>query len=331
MKKTTKSLTITLAGILCSTVFSGCSASSLPSGNDGEKLSICASFYAMADFAEKIGGDKVVVTNMVKSGEEPHDWEPTAKDIVGLENADIFVYSGVGFEHWTEDTLKALQNKELLVVTASEGIETIAGHTHEHEEGEEHDEATHEESGEHEEDEDHGESGIDPHTWLSPLNAKIQMENIKNALVSVDSENKNYYEENFTKYAAELDKLDKEYKDTLSALPNKKIIVSHEAFGYLCNAYGLEQHGVDGLSPESEPSPARVAEIIDLVNNENIKVIFFEELVSSKIADSIATQTGAKTDVLSTIEGLTEDQLSSGSDYFSVMRENLEALKNALS
>ena len=156
------------------------------------------------------------------------------------------------------------------------------------------------------------------------------MENIKNGFVKADPGNKSYYEANYAKYAGETDQLDRELKDTFSALPKKDIVVAHQAFGYLCEAYGLHQIGVEGLVPDSEPDPARMAEIIELARKYGVKVIFFEELVSPKVSETIADAVGAKIAVLNPIEGLSEKQLASGDDYFSVMRQNARALKKAL-
>ena len=291
---------------------------------DGQKLKVMASFYPMYDFAVKIGGDKAEVTNMVPAGTEPHDWEPAAADIKNLEEAALFVYSGGGMEHWVEDVLASLETKKLVSVEASAGVTLRSGHIHDEEE--------HKGAEEHTEEEEHGHDHcqFDPHVWLSPVNAKKEMENIKNAYVKADPENKDYYEKNYQTYTAEFDKLDQEYKDTLSALPNKSIVVSHEAFGYLCDAYGLTQMGIEGLSPDSEPDPARMAEIIDFVKANHVKVIFFEELVSPKVAETIAAETGAQTRVLNPLEGLSDEELKNGADYFSVMEDNLKQLKAAL-
>ncbi|MBA4701427.1 MAG: zinc ABC transporter substrate-binding protein [Ruminococcus sp.] len=281
-----------------------------------EKLQILASFYPMYDFAQKVGGDKVEVTNMVPAGTEPHDWEPTATDIRQLEDADVFVYNGAGMEHWAEDILASLDNQDLTIVEASKGLEFIEGEAHEHEEDEE----------EHEDEDDH-DTGYDPHVWLNPLNAKAEMENIKNALVEADPENEDYYTENYEKYSAKFDQLDEKYKEELADIKGKDIIVAHEAFGYLCNAYGLNQVGIEGLSPDSEPDPARMKEIIEFAKENQIKTIFFEELVSPKVAETIAAEIGAKTSVLNPLEGLNDEQLEAGEDYFSIMEENLTALK----
>ena len=166
--------------------------------------------------------------------------------------------------------------------------------------------------------------------WTSIKNAKKEMENIKNALVKADAANAEYYEANFKMYSEKFDELDKKYETEIAKLPNKNIVVSHEAFGYLCKEYGLTQVGIEGLSPDSEPNPKRMAEIVEFVEEHNVKVIFFEELVSPKVAESVAKETGATTDVLNPIEGLTEEQLKEGNDYISIMEQNLNSIVKAL-
>jgi zinc transport system substrate-binding protein len=265
-------------------------------------LSVMASFYPMADFAGKIGGDRVRVTTMVPSGTEPHDWEPSPQDIVNLERAKVLVYNGAGMEHWAQDVLNSLGNANLIAVEASKGVTLI----------------------------DEGVGDADPHVWLNPENAKIEMAAIRDALVKADPDGKATYEANYNKYASELDKLDGEFRAALSGLINRDVVVAHAAYGYLCQAYDLDQTAIEGLSPDSEPDPARVAQIIDFAKAHAVKVIFFEELVSPKVAQSIAAQVGAATDVLSPVEGLTDEEAKAGDDYFSVMRKNLEALKAAL-
>ncbi|WP_124064921.1 metal ABC transporter substrate-binding protein [Clostridium sp. E02] len=302
-----------------SAVVTGCGGNKkeIQGEKTGEKLSVMASFYPVYDFAQKVGQDKVNVTNMVPAGTEPHEWEPATSDITRLEKADVFVYSGAGMEHWTDTVLKSLENKELISVEASQGISLHKGH--EEEEAEE-------EAGE----EEHEHGAYDPHVWLSPMNAKKEMENIKDAFVKADPKNKDYYETNYQTYAEKFDQLDQTYKETLTPLPNKVVVVSHEAFGYLCSSYGLTQMGIEGLSPDSEPDPARMAQVIDFVNKNHIETIFFEELVSPKVAETIANETGANTQVLNPLEGLTDEELKDGADYFSVMEKNLAVLKKAL-
>lgn len=317
-RKPTSLLALFLSTFTALSLLAGCggsvspSASTAPSSEPGTKtLSVIASFYPIYDFAQKIGGDRVTVTNMIPAGTEPHDWEPAASDITALEQADVFVYNGAGMEHWVDSVLSSLENKNLVTIEASKGISLRTGHSHE-------------ESGEEES------NTYDPHVWLSPLNAKTEMENIKTALVQADPDGKDYYEANYEKWSAECDKLDQEYQDGLSSLTNKDIVVSHEAFGYLCDAYGLNQLGIEGITPDSEPDPARMAEIQDFVTEHHVKIIFSEELVSPKVAQSIADATGATMEVLNPLEGLTDQQLSAGEDYFSVMRQNLQLLEAAL-
>jgi zinc transport system substrate-binding protein len=272
----------------------------------------------MYDFAVKIGGDRVSAVNMVPSGVEPHDWEPDAADMTGLERADVFIYNGAGMEHWAEDILESLQNKELIVVEASSGVPLMEGHDDHGDEGEE-------------EDGDHDDDGeFDPHVWLNPRYAKAEMQNIRDAFKRADPEGAGHYDANYDKYAAQLDALDGEFAEALSAFSGRDIIVAHQAFGYLCAAYGLNQVAIEGLAPDSEPDPARMAEIIEFAADRDIKVIFFEELVSPKVAETIAEAIGAKTDVLDPLEGPGDGGPDGGGDYFAIMRSNLGALLGAL-
>ena len=321
----------------CSQALSGLKSSETSAAKTGEQdseagdLKVMASFYPMYDFAVKIGGDKAVVTNMVPSGTEPHDWEPATTDIKNLEEADLFIYSGAGMEHWVDGVLAGLGNKKLVSAEASEGISLLPDHDEEEEQAEEGNaEAGNTEEHAEEEEHGHGHGEFDPHVWLSPMKAKKEMENIRDAFIKADPDNQDYYETNYETYAAKFDELDQKYKDALSDLPNKDIVVSHEAFGYLCDAYGLNQVGIEGLSPDSEPDPARMAEIIDFVKANHVKVIFFEELVSPKVANAVAKEAGADVQVLNPLEGLSDEELQDGADYFTVMENNLKQLEAAL-
>lgn len=310
-----------LSALVCACTLSlslltGCGTQPADTAADDGRLRVLTSFYPMYDFACKIGGDCIDVTNMVPSGTEPHDWEPSTNDLKNLEKADVFIYNGADMEPWADDLLVS-RSDTLHVVEASENVElrTTDG---EHEHAHEHEGA------------DHHHGDFDPHVWLDPENAKIEMEAIRDALCAADSENATVFQSNYEKYAAELDALDAEFHEKLSSLPNRTIVVAHEAFGYLCDAYGLTQVGIEGLSPDSEPDPGRMAEVIDFVREHNISTIFFEELVSPKVAEAIASETGAQAKMLSPLEGLSDEQAAAGADYFSVMHDNLAALMEAL-
>ena len=310
-----------LSALVCACTLSlslltGCGTQPADTAAGDGRLRVLTSFYPMYDFACKIGGDCIDVTNMVPSGTEPHDWEPSTNDLKNLEKADVFIYNGADMEPWADDLLVSRSDK-LRVVEASENVElrTTDG---EHEHAHEHEGA------------DHHHGDFDPHVWLDPENAKIEMEAIRDALCAADPENSTVFQSNYEKYAAELDALDAEFREKLAPLPNRTIVVAHEAFGYLCDAYSLTQVGIEGLSPDSEPDPGRMAEVIDFVREHSISTIFFEELVSPKVAEAIASETGAQAKMLSPLEGLSDEQAAAGADYFSVMHDNLAALMEAL-
>ncbi len=306
-----KKLLLLLVSILF--IVSGCSSKPASSG----KLKVVASFYPLADFAQKVGGDHVEVVNLVPTGTEVHDFELSAQDKAAILESDVFVYNGVGLESWVDDLLPTLGDK-VTQVDSSKGVELIHA-SEEHEEG--HDE--------HEEDHDHGE--YDPHIWLSVSRAKQQMTTIYEALVAADPDHKADYEANYKTYAAQFDALDQEFKTQLAGVAHHTIVVSHQAFGYLCASYGLEQVALEGIYAESEPDPKTLASVIEYMKTNSIKVVFAESASSTKLSDTISKETGAKVDVLYTIEAMSAEQVSAKEDYLSLMRMNLKALVNALS
>lgn len=322
--------------VLAMGLLSACSTNTVDKSPLENKLTVYSSIYPVWDFTSKVGGDKIDNKLLVPMGTEAHDWEPSPTDIAALEKADVLVINGLGMEFWANSVLGSLSNKNLTLIDTSkeanliEGHHHDHGHNHDHEDEHEH-EHDHEDQHKHEHDhDDETKLSYDPHIWSSPVQAKKQMKIIMEELSKKDPENAEYYKSNFEKYSTEFDKLDSEYRESLESLPNKKIVVSHEAYGYMTHEYGLTQMGIEGLIPESEPTPQRMAEIIDYVKENNVNTIFFEQSSGSKVAETIEKATGAKTKVLSTLESLTKEQVDNGDDYFSVMRQNLEALKEAL-
>lgn len=343
------------ACLLFTAVFVGCGTEASDQPVDPNRLQVMASFYTMYDFAQKIGGEHVQVTCMVPSGTEPHDWEPSTKDITRMEQADVFIYNGAGMEHWVSDVLAGLSNKKLISVEASQGVSLLRsaeeedGHDHEAVHADEDEEDSHDhddadaEDAVHEEDaadrvvaaapdghdaHEHGE--YDPHVWLDPMNAKQEMQNICEVFSEADPEHRADYQANYEKWEKQLDELDKTYQTTLENLSERNIVVAHEAYGYLCRRYNLTQVSIEGMSPDSEPDPGRMADIIDFVRANNVRAIFFEELSGSRTAETVAAETGVKLLTLSPMEGLSDRQEETGGDYFSVMEENLQQLTEAL-
>ncbi|MEO3944355.1 zinc ABC transporter substrate-binding protein [Gorillibacterium sp. CAU 1737] len=320
-RRSSSILLLLLAAIV---LLAGCS-SKADKAAEG-KVAITTTIYPLADFAVKIGGDHVHVTHVIPAGVEPHDWAPKLKDINRMADSQLLFYQGSGLEGWVDDFLKSLpSDSKLKSIAVSEGL---AVHLEEGEPAVDAEDPDHE--GEEAHDHDHDEEGLDPHTWLSPVLAKKMAERIKNELVSVDPTNKTDYETNFQTLSAKFDELDAKFRTELDPLPHKDIVVQHAAFGYLSKEYGLTQRAIMGLSPEAEPTARQLKSIKDFVKENDVKVIFFEELVSDKLAKTLAQETGAKAQVLSPLEGLTPEQEKAGEDYFSIMTRNLEHLVEAL-
>ncbi len=286
----------------------GCRPAEWPS--DG-KLRVVATFYPIYDFTKKIAGDAAEVHVLIPPGTEAHGWEPSAADMLTLQRADVLFCNGLGMEPWLEKVRRALRKEDLRCVALSDGVPVLAG------QGCGHEHCTHS-------------HGSDPHVWLAPLNARKMMENVKDTLVAADPPNAAVYEANYARMAAECEALEAEFQDGLKEVKEREIVVSHQAFGYLCAAYGLTQIAVEGLSPNSDPAPTRMAEIIREVKEKNIRVIFFGTLTDPKVIREIARTTGAATDVLNPYEGLTRKEMEAGEEYFRVMRRNLAALEKAL-
>jgi zinc transport system substrate-binding protein len=291
------------------------------------KVNIVTTFYPIYEFTQEIGGDDINAINLLPVGVEPHDWTPRSQDIINTSKAQLFLYNGAGLEGWVPNFLKGLDSSSKVeAVEVSKGIDLIMT---DEEDGHDH-------GGSSEEDADHSShaSGdslhTDPHTWVSPKSAMIMARNIKESLQSVDPEHKDGYEDRYNKLAERLQALDSKFEQELSKLPNHKIVVSHQAFSYLARDYKLEQHAIMGLSPDAEPRGQDLVKLAKMVKEENIRYIFFEELVSDKLAKTLAAEAGVSTMVLNPVEGLTAEQEKNGDNYFTLMEKNLQNLIMAL-
>lgn len=287
-----------------------------PQGTSG-RIQVVATVYPVYDFARQVGGELVDVTLLVPLGAEPHDWEPAAKDVIALRSADLILYHGAGFEPWLGKLLTTENLGPRKAIEVSRGIarlDAIAekeGHAHEAAD-------THE----------HGVN--DPHLWLDPLRAKEEVGAIAAAFAAQDPTNSSRYYENAARYQAQLDVLHEEYRQAVASLPRHEVVTSHQAFGYLTQRYGLQQVGIMGVSPDTEPTPEKMKQIVRFCREHQVRAIYFEPLVSPKVAETIARETGAKTLLLNPIEGLTAAEQKAGENYLTLMRKNLRNLQAGL-
>ncbi|MNZ93875.1 High-affinity zinc uptake system binding-protein ZnuA precursor [compost metagenome] len=318
-----KSLKLSMLLLSLVVILAGCGKSSGGEIVSG-KLNVVTSFYPIYEFATAIGGEDVNVINLLPAGVEPHDWTPRSKDIMNTSKAQLFLYNGAGLEGWVPNFLKGIGNDaSVKAVEVSQGVKLIYtdeddGHNH----------GGGEESEAHEE--EHDDHHIDPHTWVSPKSAKVIAENIKNSYVEADPDHRDNYEARYEELSKKLDELDNKFESELSKTQKNEIVVSHQAFGYLCRDYGLTQYAIMGLSPEAEPRAQDIVALSKIVKEKGIKYIFFEELVSDKLAKTLAGEAGVETLVLNPVEGLTSAQEKAGDNYFTLMEKNLQNLILAL-
>ncbi len=271
-----------------------------------DKVAVTASFYPVAEFSRQVGGDLVEVTTMVKPGVEPHDYEPSPSELTKLYRSKLFVYNGAQLERWVDRIKPDLASNHVPAVEASSGIQIT--------------DAT--------DGEDAG--SPDPHVWLDPVLAVGMVDNIAKAMSQADPIHKATYEKNAAAYKAKLAQLDSDFRVGLAQCSRHDIVTSHAAFAYLAKRYGLNQLPISGLSPDAEPTPQELADIATFAKAHGVTYIFFEDLVSPKLSQTIATEVDAQTISFNPLEGLTAEEVKTGADYLSVQRDNLQSLRTAL-
>jgi zinc transport system substrate-binding protein len=273
------------------------------SASSGGRTDVVAAFYPLAFAAERVGGDGVSVTNLTAPGAEPHDLELSARDVEHVRSADFVFYLGSGFQPALERAVEGV---------SGEAVDVLAGFD------------LHKGGG-HEGGENAGvapsDASVDPHVWLDPLRYTEVVERIGVALGRPQAARA---------MQGELEQLDEQFRTGLRACARREIVTSHAGFGYLAERYGLDQIALTGLSPEAEPTPRELEQVIAEVREHGATTVFFETLVSPRLADTVARESGTRTAVLNPLEGLTKEELERGEDYFSVMRANLAALRKAL-
>lgn len=299
-----------------------------------DKLSIYTTVYPLQYFTQRIGGDFVEVTSIYPAGANEHTFEPTQKDMMALADSDLFFYIGLGLEGFVENAKKTLANEEVKLVPTAEGVteeqlHISTGHTHAEAEESDHDH-DHEHGDGDEEHEGHTDTEHDAHVWLSPVISQQLAFAIKEELVAALPEHEAIFTENYEALVAELTTLHADFEKMASDATKKTFFVSHAAFGYIAGHYGLTQVPIAGLNSQSEPSQKELTAIVDLAKKEKIEYIFFEQNVSSNLTTIILNELGAETLTLHNLSVLTKEDIKNEEDYFTLMRQNIEALKQAL-
>ncbi len=305
-KKLSKKVFVPIIAVACilislSIIFLSKKEVSAPS----QKPLITSSFYPNYFVATAIGRSNIDTKNITPAGSEPHDYEPTSKDIQSIYDSKLFVYNGAGVESWAPKTAKSADEKGVKILKTSDKVVLFDT-----------------------DDEDEIQEGNtkDPHIWVDPINMKIIAGNIRDNLSQIDPKNKQSYTENTDTLNQKLDDLDQKARFTFANCSQKKFVTTHNAFGYFARRYGLEGVSINGISPDKEPSTQELADLVEQIKTQNIKTIFTETLVSPKLADTLARETGAKTLTLNPLEGLTDDQIKAGDDYITIMNQNIANL-----
>lgn len=292
---------MTVAPALAASIaLGGCSAFTDDAGGSGNGLQVAAAFYPLAYVADRVGGDRVDVTNLTAPGGEPHDLEPSVAVTAEIAEADLVVYER-GFQPAVDAAVD--ENASGDVLDAADVVDLVPFREH----GVDSDET-------------------DPHFWLDPLLLADVADAVADRLADADPDHADEFRANAADLRGDLEQLDREYADGLAGCARTTVVVSHDAFGYL-QRYGLDMEAILGLSPEAEPTPTDLARLQDLIRADGVTTVFSESIVSAKAAESLAEATGAKSGVLDPIEGLTDR--TADQDYLSLMRSNLAALEKA--
>ena len=305
MKKVfTRSVAALALGVSIALAFSGCGSQTPAKQDTTEKIKVVASFDAMKEITQAIGGNKVDVTTIIPEGIEPHDYELKTSDVQKLQEAKLFVYNGLGMEAWADKAIQTASADNLMSVALAEHLQPI-------------------ELTDPEEIEEHG--AYDPHAWLGLTSAKEEASAVKDALIKISPEDKEYFEKNYMAFADEIDKMQEEYMKKVANATRKEIVTGHAAFGYLCRDLGISQESVEDVFASGEPSAQKLAELTDFCKAHNVKIIFTEDLVSPAVSETLAKEAGAKAEAIHTIESA-ED----GMTYLARMKDNLNKIAEAL-
>ena len=315
-----KAIYLMLAAAMLLSCFVSCERKA-PAPQDEGKLRVITTLFPLYDFARNIGGEHVRVTLLVPPGVEPHSFEPTPADVAKINGADVFVYTGPAMEPWVEGILKGMEKKRPLVVDASRGITLLPepGHA-----ADAHGHGVHGTGHE-------GMENVDPHIWLDLARAGSMVENIRDGFVAADPGGQAYYEAHAAQYGAQLKALDEKFALGLANCAHRQFVHGgHFAFNYLAKRYGLTYVSAYGGSPDAEPTPGRLIALKKFVEKNHIKYIYYEELISPRMAEVVAKETGAELLPLHGLHNISRDDLAKGITFLTTMELNLANLRKGL-
>lgn len=286
--------------------------------NINDRTQIVTSIFPVYEIVREIAGEQADVHLMVGSGEDAHHYEPSAKAIALVNEADVFIYSGEEMEYWAADLVNVVENEHLSILQLGANIDMEI--------------ITDDSDGNDAKVDDHGHNHgeLDPHFWLNPLAVSQQIPQLIKMLGTVDPDGKTIYDKNGTELIARLEKLDQDFVDSFAKATQRDFVVQHKAFGHLANQYHLNQLSVGGLSTEVEPNPKDLIKIIEFVKKNNTEVIFYQHGNTSAVAATIARETGAEIAVLYDLENKPAGIETEGNYYFKAMYHNLEELKKVI-
>ncbi len=319
-------------------IISGCSSNSStknPNDTKEDKLEIYTSIYPLQYITEQIGGDDVTVKSIYPPGVDAHTYEPTSKEMTDMAKSDAFIYLGAGMESFAETAAAALskQDVKFIEIAKHEALFSKSGDGHEgHDHGaDEHEADTDQDHNDeaHHDDDGHDHGDKDPHVWLDPLRMIDIGAIVKDELITLNPENKEQYEKNFEALTKSLTALDKEFVNSLKDKQNKHILVSHAAYGYWEQRYGIEQIAISGLSSSDEPSQKDLAKIAKLAKEHQIKYVIFEQNASNRVSTIIQEHIKAEALHVHNLEVLTDEDIKNNTDYISLMKANLAVLNKA--
>ncbi|AXI09889.1 adhesin [Oceanobacillus zhaokaii] len=315
MKLSYKLIPFLIIGLIAA----GCTSASDDAKSSNDNLIVYTTIYPIQYILEQIGGDSLTAESVYPPGADAHTYEPTSKEMTDIAKSDAFIYLGAGMESFAEATAEALEKQDvsLIEIGAHEELFSSSG-TAEHDHESEHD---------HEDGHDHGDQ--DPHIWIDPLRMIEIAEIIKDELITLNPDEEAVYTENFAGLKESMLQLDQQFTETLEPKENKKILVSHAAFGYWEERYGIEQISVNGISSGSEPSQKELTEIIDQAKEYNLDYILFEQNTSNRVSEVIQNEIGAEMLTIHNLSILTDEDIANDEDYLSLMTYNLNILDQA--